>query len=204
MNILKCEKMVCFAAFVLCCAVLTGCVSGKAKVQEDNSRTLDTAATEQVALDGFVTQSEFCKARMVHVAARLNILDFPKGTCYVNEAGLPAGVGQILKRTLKIHGLQIAQDQNSADYVLICRFDNQYIRRRTRTTINVTFAKNTSNNAVIWAGAATVTARGSLPVRAYSASLAGAVMYHFKQNLSSNVGKGALQSFYLSLSSVGE
>ena len=200
MNVQRNRKVSFLVAVVVCCAMLAGCHHApEAKV----NKTAGTAAA-QIASNGFIAQSEFCRARTVHVGARLNVLEALQGTCYVEEAALPSGVGAIFKRTLKLNNLKITQDPQNADYLLTCNFDNRFSRGRTHTTINVTFAKNKGSKAVVWVGAATVSARGTQAADLYAASLAGAVMYVFRQSASCNVGLRHLRDFYLSLNSVGE
>lgn len=206
MDILNRMKICRLAVVMFCAVFVCSCASGKNKANADESQAPGNVSgkSTQTVQNGFVSKREFCKARLIHVAAHVNFPEMPKGSCYVDETALPPGVAQVLRRTLKLYNLQIAKDQSSADYVLGCQFDNRYIARRTHTNIYVTFSKNDKAKTLNWSASAHVSGRGNFPVSTYAVSLAGAVMYKFRQSYTSGVGRIALQSFYKTLYALGE
>jgi len=187
---------------ICCCAIISGCSS----TPDESISAKDSThyATDNFVANGFVSIDEFCRAKLVHIAAHTNKSVPLEGSCYIEDNSMTPVVEIILKRALKAHNLQISSDKNTASYILSVSFDQQYIRRRTYTTLKLVFSENKRDNPVLWTGAASVSGRGNYSVSLYAASMTGAVMYNFNQFATTNVNRRTLQSYYQRLASIGD
>ena len=187
---------------ICCCFLISGCSRASDEAIPSPDSPLGTV--NGVAVAPFVSQKEFCRARLIHVATRVQKTFSSGGSCYIEDRTMTPVVGSILKRALKAYNLQVSSDKNSANYILDVSFDQRYIRRRTYTTLKLVFSENKKDNPLLWVGAATVNGRGSYPVNLYAASMTGAVMYNFNQYAAKNVDRRTLQSYYRQLASIGD
>ena len=183
---------------VFCGLMLTGCSSAP---DEARPKSSDSLPSHYVA-NGFVPLDEFCRAKLIHVVAHTNKSVVLNGSCYIEDNSTNPVINIILKRALKNHNLQIAHDKNSANYILNVSLDQQYVRRRTYTTLKLVFTENNKDNSVIWTGVASVSGRGSYHINQYAASMTGAIMYNFNQFATTNINRRTLQSYYQRLASV--
>ena len=160
--------------------------------------------SEALPVNGFISEDEFCRAKMIHVATQTNKAVTLEGSCYIEDNSTIPVVGVILKRAIKAYNLQIAQNKKDAKYILSVVFSQRHVGRRTQTTAKIVFSENKKDNPILWSGAAGVSARGSHSADLYAASLTGAIMYNFYQFTTTNVNRRMLQSYYQRLASIGD
>lgn len=182
---------------ICCCIMVSGC-AGK------GDQPAQSIKSEALPVNGFISEDEFCRAKMIHVATQTNKAVTLEGSCYIEDNSTIPVVGVILKRAIKAYNLQIAQNKKDAKYILSVIFSQRHVGRRTQTTAKIVFSENKKDNPILWSGAAGVSARGSHSADLYAASLTGAIMYNFYQFTTTNVNRRMLQSYYQRLASIGD
>lgn len=182
---------------ICCCIMVSGC-AGK------GDQPAQSIKSEALPVNGFISEDEFCRAKMIHVATQTNKAVTLEGSCYIEDNSTIPVVGVILKRAIKAYNLQIAQNKKDAKYILSVVFSQRHVGRRTQTTAKIVFSENKKDNPILWSGAAGVSARGSHSADLYAASLTGAIMYNFYQFTTTNVNRRMLQSYYQRLASIGD
>lgn len=182
---------------ICCCIMVSGCAG-------TGDQPAQSIKSEALPVNGFISEDEFCRAKMIHVAAQTNKAVTLEGSCYIEDNSTIPVVGVILKRAIKAYNLQIAQNKKDAKYILSVIFSQRHVGRRTQTTAKIVFSENKKDNPILWSGAAGVSARGSHSADLYAASLTGAIMYNFYQFTTTNVNRRMLQSYYQRLASIGD
>ena len=182
---------------ICCCIMVSGC-AGK------GDQPAQSIKSEALPVNGFISEDEFCRAKMIHVATQTNKAVTLEGSCYIEDNSTIPVVGVILKRAIKAYNLQIAKNKKDAKYILSVVFSQRHFGRRTQTTAKIVFSENKKDNPILWSGAAGVSARGSHSADLYAASLTGAIMYNFYQFTTTNVNRRMLQSYYQRLASIGD
>lgn len=182
---------------ICCCIMVSGCAS-------TDDQPAQSTKSEALPVNGFISEDEFCRAKMIHVATQTNKAVTLEGRCYIEDNSTIPVVGVILKRAIKAYNLQIAQNRKDAKYILSVVFSQRHVGRRTQTTAKIVFSENKKDNPILWSGAAGVSARGSHSADLYAASLTGAIMYNFYQFTTTNVNRRMLQSYYQRLASIGD
>ena len=182
---------------ICCCIMVSGCAS-------TGDQPAQSIKSEALPVNGFISEDEFCRAKMIHVATQTNKAVTLEGSCYIEDNSTIPVVGVILKRAIKAYNLQIVQNKKDAKYILSVVFSQRHVGRRTQTTAKIVFSENKKDNPILWSGAAGVSARGSHSADLYAASLTGAIMYNFYQFTTTNVNRRMLQSYYQRLASIGD
>lgn len=181
----------------LICSLLiaAGCASTPEK---------STVGNAQANTGDFVALSEFSKARVIHTVTETHKPEILKGACFIEDISRQPVVSAIVKRALRSFGVQVTANRSAAKYILQASLKQRHRGRRTYSTIRLAFRENNKSKTLVWTGAATVSTRGMHSPSMYAASLTGAAMYNFNQDVQSSVNRRMLNSFYERLCSVSE